>query len=121
MFYIGDKIGATALLIYGSLFPDKIKEKITAAVLISPLVEMRNSGTILSRFIGRHPDLIWKWKKLIGFDKFLCYHKYQKPIIRFIANHGFLMLIYIKAKELIGGKDKELTPVSFTFSLLPGF
>lgn len=113
VFYIGDKIGATALLAYGSLFPEKIKEKVFAAALFTPIAERRNSGTIISRLIGRHPEFIWKWKELFGIDKFLSYHAYQKPFIKIISDHGILMFLFIKILELMYGFDKGITAVKF--------
>lgn len=117
LLFIGHQVGATALLAYGSINPSKIKEKVAGAALICPLAELRNSGTLLSRLIGRHPDFIWKYKEIFGMDKFLSNYKYQKTVSKFISKSGLLMFLFVVDKQIKYGPEKELTAVSLLYLL----
>lgn len=111
LLYIGHKVGGSAFLAYGSLFPDKLKARVAGAALISPAAELRNSGTLLYRLIGRYPNAVWKSLQLSELDKLLSYPIYQKPIAQGIASSGCLMYWFVVARTIKYGRDKALTAV----------
>lgn len=114
--YVGHNSGATYLLAYGALFPNKIQENVAGAVLIAPQAEMRNSGLLFTKIAGRHAAGLWKFLQITGLDKILSYYKYQKILLKIISKSPALLFVYVRGEQLKYGRDSVLTPVSVCFS-----
>lgn len=99
LLYVGHSPGATVLLAYGATFPDKLQRKVIGAVLLDPLVELRNSGSLLEKIVGRHVAGIWKFAQITGLDLVLSYYKYQKFLLGIVTKVPLFMYIYVKGKR----------------------